>query len=1383
MKKPSDAEARIPGTLPSADERRRVQAASWIGMAVFGLGAVVLIGWFLNNAFLTRLLPGLVPTKATTAAAFMLLGAGLGLRSHKGWAGRALAWAAAGIVAALAAATLAEYAGGWEFWVDELIIRDPQTPQELHSGRMAFATATGLLLASCAMAAIELATWRPRFAALGHALSAGVVAIGALGLIGYAVDVAFLYTWYAAGAMSLATAGGFALLGVGLLAKGNAVVRRPTPDDERITRAAALALIVAAGATGIAGIAALESQVQRGALGEVRRLLTTQVGELATNLELRQTRAEIVTTRPNMLRYLRILADEPPRRGEARDVVQGVLESFLQHDFSQLAVLGPTGEEIARAGPALPVATLEIPIGDGATRLVWRGGAFLHHELALSDSRGALGVLLAEQRLPRVTQLVQANHTGFSSGEFLLCRPVGLRFQCLPSRLSAGAVVVPPAPDGSRRLAERALAEGTGVAGAIDYRGHRVIGAYEHLPSLGLVAVLKVDVDEIYAPIRRQVGLALVLVGGVIVGGIGLVRIRVRPLATDLETRVRQRTADLLQTTQLLEREVAERTRAEHALRESEERYRLVIEHIHDAVFLLDLESRFIYGNPRVAELTGYRVEELVGKPAATLLTPAGREASAARRDTLRARPDTPFSYETEIVRKDGTRVWVEVDTTSVVRDGEILARLGVARDITHRKEAEAALQANTAALAKAAERLGVLHEIDRAIIAIDDPKAIADAALRRLAPLLGDARATVALFDYAAGEGEWLAAATSGRGFVAAGRRFPLELVGDLEPLRRGELQVTDTSQLAASEYAEALLAEGIPRLLRIPLLAGGELIGALSFGATDRAAFTVDELQIAKEVADQIAIALTQARLRAELLEHQRQTEASEARFRALVDGSIQGIYLADLDYRIRYANAAAARMYGYDGPDALIGRRTLDLYQPEEHGRLDMYARARARGDPAPTRYEAQGRRQDGTPVWLEVLVSMVVQDGESLYQTTLIDITERKQAEAEKAQVEAQLQQAQKLESIGQLAGGVAHDLNNLLSVVIGRGQLLLEQQPPEAPARRGLQMIVSSAERGAGVVKQLLTFSRRQPVDLRILDLNRVVADIMPMLRRFIGEQVELVVRAAEPLGRVRADKSQLDQIIMNLVINARDAMPEGGQITIETAPVQIGEDYARQHVGTAPGPHVMLAVTDTGIGMDAATQARIFEPFFTTKEPGKGTGLGLATVYGIVKQSGGSIWVYSELGEGTSFKIYLPRVERPAEVEVAPAPPGQGTETVLVAEDEAEVRELVREVLQTYGYTVLEAARPADALLIAERHTGPIHLLVTDVIMPQMSGRQLAEQLAPLRPEMRVLYMSGYPGEAIVQHGRLEPGTEYLPKPFTPAALAAKVRAVLDVTD
>jgi len=382
------------------------------------------------------------------------------------------------------------------------------------------------------------------------------------------------------------------------------------------------------------------------------------------------------------------------------------------------------------------------------------------------------------------------------------------------------------------------------------------------------------------------------------------------------------------------------------------------------------------------------------------------------------------------------------------------------------------------------------------------------------------------------------------------------------------------------------------------------------------------------------------------------------------------------------------------------------------------------------------------------------------------------------------LQVQLIQAEKLVSIGQLAGGVAHDFNNLLTVILGRCDLLLTRSPLEEPVRRGIDLISKTGQRAVTLTRQLLAFSRKQVLEPRVLDLNAVVPETAKMLERLIGEHIELVFRPAPDLGRVRVDPGQIEQVLMNLVVNARDAMPEGGRLTIETANVELGEDYVRGHVGAQPGAHVMLAVSDTGTGMDAATRARVFEPFFTTKAPGKGTGLGLAMVYGIVTQSGGSIWVDSEPGRGTTFKIYLPRVEEAPEAPAAAQrQPERGTETILVTEDDADVRTLVCEILGAYGYTVFEAGRPADALTIAERYAGVIHLFLTDVIMPEMTGRALADRLVALRPEMKVLYMSGYTDDAIVHHGTLDPGTHFVQKPMTPEALTRKVREVLDAPE
>ncbi len=397
-----------------------------------------------------------------------------------------------------------------------------------------------------------------------------------------------------------------------------------------------------------------------------------------------------------------------------------------------------------------------------------------------------------------------------------------------------------------------------------------------------------------------------------------------------------------------------------------------------------------------------------------------------------------------------------------------------------------------------------------------------------------------------------------------------------------------------------------------------------------------------------------------------------------------------------------------------------------------------------------------------------------------------LTQRAGAREALRAAEEQLRQAQKMEAIGRLAGGVAHDFNNLLTVIGGRSALLLMRLDGADPSRRDVELIKKTADRAATLTRQLLAFSRKQILQPKVLDLNAVVAGMEPLLRRLISEDIALATRRAPDLGRVKADPGQIEQVILNLAVNARDAMPRGGQLTLETRNVVLDDTYARGHPDVAPGPHAMLAVTDTGVGMSAETRARLFEPFFTTKRPGEGTGLGLATVYGIVKQSGGNVGVYSELGFGTSFKIYLPLVEETAAaadaLPGAPAPV-RGSEMVLIVEDEEDLRTLAREILEAHGYSVMEAATPEAALrAVAERPDG-IDLLVTDVVLPQMSGRELADRLLAGRPGLRVLFMSGYTDDAIVRHGVLELDMPFLAKPFTPENLARRVREALDAPD
>ncbi len=501
-----------------------------------------------------------------------------------------------------------------------------------------------------------------------------------------------------------------------------------------------------------------------------------------------------------------------------------------------------------------------------------------------------------------------------------------------------------------------------------------------------------------------------------------------------------------------------------------------------------------------------------------------------------------------------------------------------------------------------------------------------------------------------------------------------------------------------------------------------------------------------------------------------------AAEASYETLVEHAPVGIYRSSLDGRFLSVNTALVRILGYDSAaDMLQLDLARDVYaDPAERQRLvdrDSYT------DREYDEVEATWKGKDGRLLTVQLSVRAVRNAARQVeyYETFVRDVTEQRR-------LQQQLVQVQKMEAVGRLAGGIAHDFNNLLTVITSYSDLLLEDLGKDDPKRDDVQQVLKAADGAASLTRQLLAFSRQQVLAPRVVNLNAVVEGLQKILRRVIGEDVELAAALAPDLGAVKADVGQLEQVLMNLTVNARDAMPTGGKLTIETANVEHEPEYALEREAAAVGRFVMLAVTDTGVGMDEGTKAKIFEPFFTTKEAGKGTGLGLATVYGIVNQSGGFIWVYSEPGNGTSFKIYLPRIDAPVEgVKTAGSVSvPRGTETVLLVEDAAAVRAVAKQVLERQGYTVLEAPDGDVALHVAHKHRGPIHLLLTDVVMPVLSGRPLAEQLVRVRPDMKVLYASGYTDDSVVRHGILEAGTAYLQKPFTPDSLARKVRELLD---
>jgi PAS domain S-box-containing protein len=508
----------------------------------------------------------------------------------------------------------------------------------------------------------------------------------------------------------------------------------------------------------------------------------------------------------------------------------------------------------------------------------------------------------------------------------------------------------------------------------------------------------------------------------------------------------------------------------------------------------------------------------------------------------------------------------------------------------------------------------------------------------------------------------------------------------------------------------------------------------------------------------------------------------QASEMRYRRLFESAKDGILILDAETgQVVDANPFLMSLLGYSHAD-FLGKKLWDL-GPFTNVAIsrDVFKELQEKDY---VRYEDLPlETRDGRLINVEFVSNVYLVGQNRVIQCNIRDISERKRSEAEHKKLEQQLQASQKMEAIGILAGGVAHDFNNLLSVILGYTEFAIQALWDGDPLKDDLLEVKKAGDRAAVLTRQLLAFGRKQVLQSVPLNLNQVAEGVEKMLRRILGEDIDYVQVLAPDLGIVRADPGQIEQVLMNLVVNARDAMSEGGKLTIETCNIDLDEEYAAHHVSVKPGPYVRIAVTDTGCGMDEQTKAQLFEPFFTTKEKGKGTGLGLSTVYGIVKQSGGNIWVYSELGQGTTFKIYLPR-ELSARVTSsrlrAIPEPAKGTETILLVEDEEAIRKVAKRSLEAAGYKVLTAGAGDEALLVSSQYAGKIHLVLTDMVMPRMSGKALAQELVKMRPTVKVLYMSGYADNAFVHHGVVDDGMQFIGKPFTGTELAHKVRNVLD---
>jgi two-component system, cell cycle sensor histidine kinase and response regulator CckA len=766
------------------------------------------------------------------------------------------------------------------------------------------------------------------------------------------------------------------------------------------------------------------------------------------------------------------------------------------------------------------------------------------------------------------------------------------------------------------------------------------------------------------------------------------------------------------------------RGEVEEALRENEKRYQALVESSGDTIFEVDPEGRFLFINPAGARQWGNTSQAVVGRSLADVFGPG---AARTPREMVRTAVTTrkPLRMEHPLVMQGRPVFYSTVLVPVIGDDGRVRSVFGIGRDVTELKQAEEALRDSE-------EKYRLLIEnANEAIVVVQDERF--RFFNRKLLDITG----------YGAEE---LASAEATR-FV--------------HPEDQEKVLSTHRARVSGGEVPPVYAFRFIHKQGQIRWLE----ISAVGITWEDRPA----TLSFLNDITDRRK---TEDALR-----------QSEERYRELTNTLPQTVFETDERGKLTFVNSTGFETFGYSPEDFEKGLYALQMIVEEDRTRGAENIGKVLRGEKGAGK-EYTALRKDGTTFTAIISSSAIFRGGGPVgLRGILTDISERRQAEQEKTALQDQLRQSQKMEAIGRLAGGVAHDFNNLLTVIRGYTEFSLLEIKDDDPLRENIREIEKATDRATNLTRQLLAFSRRQVMELRVVDLNAILMDLEKMLRRVIGEDIELVTVYGQPLGLVKADPGQIEQVVFNLAANARDAMPRGGKFILETADVELDQAYADAHVAIAQGPFVRLSVSDTGTGMTPNIRERVFEPFFTTKEKGKGTGLGLSTVYGIVKQSGGYVWVYSEPGRGTTFKIYLPRVDEALEAggkgeeeDVLP----RGDETVIFVEDEDEVRKLGARILRSQGYTVFEASHGAEALFIAGQLGKPIHLMITDVVMPGMSGADLARRLKALLPETNILYISGYTDQAIIQHGLLEKGSLFLQKPFTHRSLCRKVRSVLD---
>ncbi len=819
-----------------------------------------------------------------------------------------------------------------------------------------------------------------------------------------------------------------------------------------------------------------------------------------------------------------------------------------------------------------------------------------------------------------------------------------------------------------------------------------------------------------------------------------------------------------------------ERRQAEAALQDRERYFRALIENISDVIATLDASGRIIYVSPALTRVLGYTPAEHIGHNAFDLLHPNDLQANEELFGRFLQQPGAGKIIQFRAQHKDGSWRWLEATIRNLLHEPAVQAVVTNLRDITGRKQVEETLRINK-------EHQASLLRLARQLEQAQTFPSVLEAALAEVkvitgyqniwAFLLAEDKETMSLISI---QGELT-------GVVQ--QKYPiLRVQGDrmLEEIAAGGQPVIVEDARTDPRTNKEVVAQLQNRtIINVPMMLGDRKIGTLGTGSfADEGVRLPNKHQLDYLVALASHVSVTFHRI--EILTQRQRAEETLAQernlLRTLIDHIPDYIYIKDTNSRFLLNNQAHARLMGYEKAEDIQGKTDFDTFPPEFAAKYyedeqELIQLGQSLINQEETAIDPQGRE-------LFVLTTKVpVRDSSGNIMGFVgisRDITERKH-------LEAKLLQAQKMEAIGQLTAGIAHDFNNMLTAINGFAELMQMSLSSGDPLRPMADKIFDAGQRAANLVRQLLTFSRKQIVAPKIIELNAIVTGMDKMLERIIGEHIQMSANLAPGLWFVTADPSQMEQIIVNLAVNARDAMPSGGKLIIETANVVLDRAFVAAHLEAQPGPYVLLTISDTGVGMSEDVKAHLFEPFFTTKEPGKGTGLGLATIYGIIKQCEGCILVSSVVGQGTSFKIYLPRAQ-PADLPLASstivATRPTGRETILLTEDAYEVRDLVRRVLEELGYTVLVAPDGLAAIDVVNNYRDPIHLLLTDMVMPGLGGKALAEQLVQTRPGLKVIFMSGYADETIAHQGVLDSHVFLLQKPFSPLELAQKVREVLD---